>query len=166
MATLPSDALRIGEECLDALLGLEQSARLCFIGHIRTPWGPGDCPGNIAAARATGQGARIELAKGMERGLVGLSVGQPMVAVYWMDRARRDLIVQAPRHCDGPRGTFALRSPHRPNPIALSVVTIRGIDAVNGALEIDALDCFDGTPLLDLKPWLPTVDAPHREQAG
>ncbi|SFB70876.1 TrmO family methyltransferase domain-containing protein [Tropicimonas isoalkanivorans] len=164
MATHSSVSLRPGEECLEEPLWLEENARLCFIGRVRTPWGPEDCPGNIAAARATGQGARIELADGMERGLVGLSVGQPMVAVYWMDHARRDLIVQAPRHCDGPRGTFALRSPHRPNPIALSVVTIRAIDAAAGVLEIDALDCFDGTPLLDLKPWLPTVDAPHREQ--
>ena len=81
-----------------------------------------------------------------------------MQLLYWVDRGERDLIVQTPAHADGPRGTFALRSPVRPNPIALATVLITGIDGA--VVEIDAIDAFDGTPLLDIKPWIETVDVP------
>ena len=50
--------------------------------------------------------------------------------------------------------------PSRPNPIAVGVVRIIAVDAEAGVLTIDALDAFDGTPLLDIKPWLHSVDIP------
>jgi tRNA (Thr-GGU) A37 N-methylase len=77
-----------------------------------------------------------------------------------MDKARRDLVLQAPRHSKGPRGTFSLRSPVRPNPIALAVVSITSLDMDAGRIGIDAIDCFDDTPLVDIKPWIARVDAP------
>jgi len=77
--------------------------------------------------------------------------------LYWMDRARRDLVIQAPRHYGEPRGTFALRSPVRPNPIAASVVKLIGRDGTR--LSVVGLDCIDGTPLLDLKPYFASTDA-------
>lgn len=139
-------------------------AGVAFIGRIRSPWSPGDCPKNIRLARQTGRPASVELKPEYAPGLLNLSPGQPLMLLYWMAGARRDLIVQRPRHVDGPRGVFALRSPARPNPIALSAVTLTGVDAESGILHIDAIDCFDGTPLVDLKPWLPTVDRPASEQ--
>jgi tRNA (Thr-GGU) A37 N-methylase len=77
-----------------------------------------------------------------------------------MHAARRDLIVQSPAHRDGPTGTFALRSPARPNPIALADVRLLAIEAEGGHLTVDAIDAFDGTPVLDVKPWLASVDVP------
>ena len=80
-----------------------------------------------------------------------------LVVLYWMDRARRDLVLQVPRHYGEPRGTFALRSPVRPNPIAMSVVRLLKVDgttAVGGGL-----DCLDGTPLIDIKPYFASTDA-------
>ncbi|WP_372884479.1 SAM-dependent methyltransferase [Shimia sp.] len=135
-------------------------ATLHFIGRLRSPWSEGDCPRNVRAARETGKAAHIELAPEFLPGLEGLEVGQPVVLIYWMYRARRDLIRQVPRHADGARGTFALRSPVRPNPLAMSVVKITGIDLEAGTVGIDAIDCFDGTPLVDIKPWIGTVDDP------
>jgi tRNA (Thr-GGU) A37 N-methylase len=81
-----------------------------------------------------------------------------------MDRARRDLVIQMPRHLTIARGTFALRSPVRPNPIALSVVRL--IKVEGRTLSVVGLDCIDGTPLLDLKPYLPTVDVANPEHHG
>ncbi|WP_425092830.1 tRNA (N6-threonylcarbamoyladenosine(37)-N6)-methyltransferase TrmO [Tropicimonas sp. S265A] len=133
---------------------------VAFIGTIRSPWGKEDCPKNIGRARETGQGAHIELTEGYGPGLQGLSVGQAIVLLYWMDRTRRDIIVQRPRHVDGPRGVFALRSPARPNPIAMCTVRITELDPEAGRIGIDAIDVYDGTPLVDLKPWLETVDIP------
>lgn len=134
--------------------------RVAFIGHVRSAWEPGTAPRNIRQARDTGTAAAIELDPSYAPGLTGLSVGQHIIVLYWMDRSRRDLIVQNPRHTDGTRGTFALRSPARPNPIALSTVQITSLDLETGRIGIDAIDCFDGTPVVDIKPWLPTIDHP------
>ena len=56
-------------------------------------------------------------------------------------------------------GTFALRSPARPNPVALAVVKLLDVDQASGVVRIDAIDCVDGTPLIDLKPWFASIDA-------
>ena len=140
-------------------------AGLVFIGRIRSPWTDLDtCPKNLREARERmGQGAgaaRLEVDPPWRPGLLGLSAPCPLVLLYWMAEAPRDLIVQAPPHRPAPVGTFALRSPARPNPIALAIVTALEIDAGAGRIRIDAIDCLDGTPLLDLKPWLPGVDVP------
>ena len=78
------------------------------------------------------------------------------MVLYFMDQARRDLLVQAPRHGER-RGTFALRSPVRPNPIAMSVVRLLHIDGTR--LSVVGLDCLDGTPLIDIKPYFASVDS-------
>jgi tRNA-Thr(GGU) m(6)t(6)A37 methyltransferase TsaA len=103
---------------------------------------------------------RVHIGEPYRRGLVGLGAGMPVILLYWMAGARRDLVLQAPKHRSEPTGTFALRSPARPNPIALAVVTVLEIDLCEGVLTIDACDAFDGTPLIDIKPWLPRVDLP------
>lgn len=135
-------------------------AGLTFIGHIRSPWGPGTAPRNLRAARESGEGARIELRDGYAAGLAGLEVGRAIQVLCWVDRGVRNLIVQAPRHADSPKGTFALRSPVRPNPIALGTVIITSLDRDTGVIGIDATDAWDGTPVLDIKPWIDTVDVP------
>jgi tRNA-Thr(GGU) m(6)t(6)A37 methyltransferase TsaA len=149
---------REGEVALGFDPGGAADASLCFIGHIRSPWGKGTAPKNLRAARETGEGAQIVLKPGFAEGLSGLSVGQAIQVLYWVDRGQRDLIVQSPRHTDGSRGVFALRSPVRPNPIALGTVVITSIDG--NTIGIDATDAWDGTPVLDIKPWIPTVDVP------
>jgi tRNA-Thr(GGU) m(6)t(6)A37 methyltransferase TsaA len=121
-------------------------------------WGKGTAPKNLRAARETGEGARIVLNPEYVPGLTGLKIGQAIQVLYWVDRGTRDLIVQTPRHADGPRGVFALRSPVRPNPIALGTSVITSLEA--NTIGIDATDAWDGTPVLDIKPWISTVDVP------
>lgn len=67
-----------------------------------------------------------------------------------MHRARRDLVLRTPFSSMHTTGTFALRSPVRPNPIASSIVELVSIDGAT--LQVRGLDCLDGTPLIDLKP--------------
>ncbi len=135
--------------------------RVAFIGHVRSRWQPGDAPRNIGSAREAGAAATVELAPGYAQGLAGLEVGRHIILMYWMDRGRRDLIVQSPRHTDSARGVFSLRSPVRPNPIAMSTVRITSLDMETGVIGIDAIDCFDGTPVVDIKPWIETIDMPQ-----
>jgi tRNA-Thr(GGU) m(6)t(6)A37 methyltransferase TsaA len=149
---------RPGEVALPFDPSTRADAGLVFIGRIRSPWAKGTAPRNMRQARDTGQSARIELDPAYAPALAGLSVGQPIQLLYWVDRGQRDLLVQVPRHADGPRGTFALRSPVRPNPIALATAVITSLDGAT--IGIDATDAFDGTPVLDIKPWIDTVDVP------
>jgi tRNA-Thr(GGU) m(6)t(6)A37 methyltransferase TsaA len=152
--------IRDGEVTLPFDPADRAEAGVTFIGRIRTPWSKGHGPKNLIQARDTGQGATIELAPAYIPCLEGLEEGSAVVLLYWMDRAARNIAVQNPHHTDGTRGTFALRSPARPNPIALAVVILQGIDRDTGLLTIDAIDCYDNTPLLDIKPWKASIDVP------
>jgi tRNA-Thr(GGU) m(6)t(6)A37 methyltransferase TsaA len=130
-------------------------AELYFIGRIRTPWAlREDCPKNARESEAI---CTIEVDERWAEALTDIETCSHLLVLYWMDRARRDLVLQMPRHYREPRGSFALRSPVRPNPIATSVVRLVGR---NGrVLQVVGLDCLDGTPLLDLKPYFASTDA-------
>jgi tRNA-Thr(GGU) m(6)t(6)A37 methyltransferase TsaA len=146
-------------------LGFDPAKRIdagvTFIGHIRSDWSRGNSPHNINQGREAGGGnARIELAAGYAAGLQGLEIGRPIWVLCWMDRGRRDLIVQSPSHAPEPRGVFALRSPVRPNPIAMAAVIITSIDHETGIIGIDTTDAFDRTPVVDIKPWIEGIDVP------
>lgn len=130
-------------------------ASLYFIGRIHTPWTRReDCPKNGRESEAV---CTIEVDQRWAAGLTGLETSSHVVVLYWMDRARRDLVLQAPRHYAEQHGTFALRSPVRPNPIAMSVARLLGISG--NQLSVIGLDCLDRTPLLDLKPYFASTDA-------
>jgi tRNA-Thr(GGU) m(6)t(6)A37 methyltransferase TsaA len=125
-----------------------QDAHLVFIGAIRTPFATRDqCPRQGDAE--SGPECRVEIDPLWHAALAGIEGFAHLDLLYWMHRARRDLVTQTPRGGE-PLGTFALRSPVRPNPIALSRVALLGVEP--GALIVRGLDCLDGTPLLDIKP--------------
>jgi tRNA-Thr(GGU) m(6)t(6)A37 methyltransferase TsaA len=133
-------------------------AQLYFIGRIRTPWKTRkECPHNAKQAREIGAICTIEVDPRWQQALPGVETCSHLIVLYWMDKARRDLVVQAPRHYETGRPTFSVRSPVRPNPIALSVVELRKVEGTR--LEVVGLDCLDGTPLLDIKPYFASTDS-------
>jgi tRNA-Thr(GGU) m(6)t(6)A37 methyltransferase TsaA len=130
-------------------------AGVFFIGRIRTPWTRReDCPKN---ARGSDAECTIEVDPRYAAGLDGVAGCSHLVLLYFMHKARRDLLVQAPRHHPEPRGTFSVRSPVRPNPIAMSVVRLVRVEGTT--LSVVGLDCLDGTPLIDIKPYFASVDS-------
>ena len=144
--------LREGEIAVE--LPAKLDAQLYFIGRIRTPWKIRDeCPKN---GRETEEVCTIELEPRWAAGLQGLETVSRVLVLYWMDKARRDLVLQSPRHYAERRGTFALRSPVRPNPIAAAVTRLQRIEG--NKLFVIGLDCMDGTPLLDLKPYFASTE--------
>jgi len=152
---------RDGEIVLEAdPAGMPPDGHLVYLGRISSPWKTRqECPKNMAAARATGRTAAVELLPAFRPGLAGLSGTSHVVILTWLDRAPRNLIVQAPRHAVEPRGVFALRSPARPNPVGLHVARLLALDEPAGKLELDAIDVLDGTPVIDIKPYLASIDA-------
>ena len=83
-------------------------------------------------------------------GVSGLAQDQEILVLYWFEDVDRNSFVQQQRKNGIRRGVFALRTPHRPNPIGAAVVGIESID--NERIFVKGLDCLDGTPLLDIKP--------------
>jgi len=113
-----------------------------------------DCPKN---ARESDAICTIALDPRYAAGLKDVETCSHLVVLYWMDRAPRNLVLQKPAHYGVQRGTFALRSPARPNPIAMSVVKLHKIEG--SALMVSGLDCLDGTPLIDIKPYFASTDS-------
>jgi tRNA-Thr(GGU) m(6)t(6)A37 methyltransferase TsaA len=141
--------LRQGEVAV-AALPPQGDAALYFIGTIRTPWSRRqECP---KRGSLDGPICSIVVAERWRIALTDLARHRHIQVLYWMHRARRDLVLQTPFSTMHTTGTFALRSPVRPNPIASSIVQLVAIDGTT--LQVRGLDCLDGTPLLDLKPEL------------
>lgn len=155
------NAIRDGEEALTFdPAELPGDGHVVFIGRIASPWSNrAECPKNMAAARETGRPARAIIDADYRRGLLGLDGASHVVLFTWLADAGRSLIRQCPRHRPEATGTFALRSPVRPNPIGLHVVRLLGVDEMNGILDLEAIDVLDGTPLLDIKPYFASTDA-------
>jgi tRNA-Thr(GGU) m(6)t(6)A37 methyltransferase TsaA len=146
MESFMDDDARSGE--IVVALPAAFDAGLYFIGRVRTPWPTrADCP---RRGSHDGPLCRLEIDALWRPALSGLEGRAFVKALYFMDRARRDLLVLAPRGRDALLGTFALRSPVRPNPIASSVLKLEAFE--DGALVVRGLDCIDGTPLIDIKP--------------
>jgi tRNA-Thr(GGU) m(6)t(6)A37 methyltransferase TsaA len=86
--------------------------------------------------------------------LRGLRVGDEIVVLTWLDRARRDVLAVHPRG-DAARpqeGVFRTRSPHRPNPIGLHEVKVTAVDGLR--VRVDHIEAVDGTPVIDVKAVL------------
>ncbi|MEO4000184.1 tRNA (N6-threonylcarbamoyladenosine(37)-N6)-methyltransferase TrmO [Mesorhizobium sp. CAU 1732] len=139
---------------------LAPEAGLVFIGRVRSPWiDRAECPKNMAAAREMARPASIEIEQPYRQGLGGLETVSHLVVLTWLDKAARNLIVQKPRHAAAPRGTFALRSPVRPNPVGVHIVRLTGLDVSTGVLDLEAIDVLDGTPIIDVKPYYASTDS-------
>ena len=148
-----SEDIREGE--IAVALPDKFDAGVYFIGRIRTPWmRREECPKN---ARGSDAECVIEVDPRYAAALDGVAGCSHLVVLYFMDKARRDLVMQAPRHHPEPRGTFSVRSPVRPNPIAMSVVRLVRVEGTR--LIVVGLDCLDGTPLIDIKPYFASVDS-------
>ena len=118
------------------------------IGHVETPYTTlEECPKNVDPE---GPPCALVLDPRYEEALDGLHEGDQILILYWFEGVDRERLRQL-RRGEGPMmGTFALRSPHRPNPVAAAVLPIEGIDGTRVAVR--GMDCLDGTPLIDIKP--------------
>ena len=100
--------------------------------------------------------AWLEVSSFAVEGLQRLTVGSDVIVLTWFHRARRDVLKVYPRsdRSNPLTGVFATRSPDRPNPIGLHRVTIHRIR--KNRLRIGPIEALDGTPVLDIKPVLPS----------
>jgi tRNA-Thr(GGU) m(6)t(6)A37 methyltransferase TsaA len=133
-----------------------QRLELRVIGVVRSPLrDPADAPrqGDEGAPRA-----HLLLDPEVWPGLDGLRVGEELLVLTWLHRARRDVLHTRPRNDPNRReqGVFTTRSPDRPNPLGLHRVRVLALG--DNTVEVDAIEAVDGTPVVDLKPLLGAVD--------
>ncbi|MDX8396017.1 MAG: tRNA (N6-threonylcarbamoyladenosine(37)-N6)-methyltransferase TrmO [Mariprofundaceae bacterium] len=136
-----------------------QSIEMCPIGIVRSPYKE-----RFAAPRqpclGDSEDASIELNNGcnFDQALTDLEGFSHIWIIYWMHLNKGwNPTVTPPRGPKIRRGLFATRAPHRPNSIGISVVQLQKIEG--RTLHIQTLDMLDGTPVLDIKPYLPYADA-------
>ncbi len=118
----------------------------------------------IQPTGAAGIRGRIEIDPAYVDGLQDLDGFSHVVLVYHFHRAKKPNMVVTPFLDTKTRGLFATRAPARPNPIGLSVVRLLGIEG--NVLTIENVDMLDGTPLLDIKPYIPDMEPKGVERLG
>jgi len=135
----------------------------CPIGIVRSPFTePEGVP--IQPSRGRGVTAWVELRPELVEGLCDLEGFSHIILVCHLHRSEGFSLRVVPFLDDVPRGVFATRAPRRPNPIGLSVVRLV---AVQGArVEFEGVDLLDGTPVLDIKPYVPELDHGERIRLG
>ena len=133
------------------------------IGIIHTPFTkPEGMP--IQPTGAAGIRGTIDLFDEYHSGLKDLEGFSHIILLYHFHRSQGFNLQVVPFMDSELRGLFATRAPKRPNPIGISVVQLDKIE--NGVLHIQNVDIMDGTPLLDIKPYVPEFDSPQDIRTG
>jgi len=133
------------------------------IGVIHSPFSkPEGMP--IQPAFADGAEGIVEVLPQFAAGLKDLQGFERIWLIYWFDRTIETKLIVKPFRDSSERGLFSTRAPCRPNPIGMSPVRLLRI--VNNSLYVADIDVLDGTPLLDIKPYIPEFDCFEDSQCG
>ena len=133
------------------------------IGVVHSPFkGIGEMP--IQASGASEVRGTIEILPDFEKGLKDLEGFSHVILLYHFHQVRSSRLVVTPFLDSEQHGIFATRAPTRPNPIGLSVVRL--VRREGSVLHIANVDVVDGTPLLDIKPYVSDFDRPEADRFG
>ncbi len=133
------------------------------IGIIHSPFKePKGTP--IQPPGARGVAGSVELFPEYVEGLKDLGGFSHIILIYHFHLAKRPSLLVKPFMDDEPHGIFAIRAPSRPNPVGISVVRLVKVE--ENILHVEDMDIIDGTPLLDIKPFVPELDPPEVERRG
>jgi tRNA-Thr(GGU) m(6)t(6)A37 methyltransferase TsaA len=133
------------------------------VGTIESPFPePEGTP--IQPSRARGARGRVRVDARYQEALADLEGFERIWLLYWLHRAPEVRLRVRPFLDARERGLFATRAPARPVPLGMSAVRLLGIR--DGVLEVEDIDVVDGTPLLDIKPYVPEFDAFPESRAG
>ena len=133
------------------------------IGIVHSPFTElEDMP--IQPKGAAGIKGTVEVFESFTEGLKDLDGFSHIILLYHFHRSHGFNLTVVPFLDTEPRGLFSTRAPKRPNPIGLSIVRLDKIEG--GVLHIRNVDILDGTPLLDIKPYVPEFDAPAADRTG
>jgi tRNA-Thr(GGU) m(6)t(6)A37 methyltransferase TsaA len=140
-----------------------EELRIKPIGIIETPFHePAGAP--VQPSRASGAQGKVRVDPQFWPGLQDLAGFERIWLIYWLHRQPRSSLVVVPFLDQQPRGVFATRAPAHPTPVGMSAVRLIGLQ--DGVLEVADVDMLNGTPLLDIKPYVPEFDSYPASRAG
>lgn len=129
------------------------------IGYMRTTFATRvEAPRQPAASANTPGVIELLPGRNLEHAILDLAGWKRIWVIFWFDRNEgwRPKVLP-PRSTDGRKGVLSTRSPHRPNPLGLSALRLERVEGL--ALHVLDVDLLDGTPVLDIKPYVPYTDA-------
>ena len=126
------------------------------IGYVRSPYSDTTQVPRGPGTKHQAEGI-LEIAEEFAEGLLDIEGFSHLFVIWVFDRSESYELTGVPPTDDRPHGVFATRSPYRPNPIALTVVELLGREGRN--LSVRGIDMLDGTPILDIKPYLSGISA-------
>jgi len=133
------------------------------IGVIHSPFKePRGTP--IQPAGAKGTSGTVEIFPEYAKGLKDIEGFSHIILLYHFHLSKRSALLAKPYMDNETHGVFAMRGPSRPNPIGISVVRLVKVEG--NKLHIQDVDIVDGTPLLDIKPYIPEFDIREVERIG
>lgn len=118
----------------------------------------------IQSVGAFGIKGIVEVFPAFTEGLKDVEGFSHIILLYHFHKIKESMLLVTPFLDSQPRGVFATRAPKRPNPIGLSVVKLDGIEG--NILHVENVDILDGTPLLDIKPYVPEFDNHPADRVG
>jgi tRNA-Thr(GGU) m(6)t(6)A37 methyltransferase TsaA len=131
---------------------------IAVIGRARTPWRRReDAPHQPSAAPDSA--GLIEIDPEYRPALVDLDGFDRIWVIFVFDRSRGWAARVKPPRGGPKRGVFATRAPNRPSQIGLTCVALKSVDIEQGLLQVEGIDLLDGTPVLDIKPYLAVFDS-------
>ena len=134
---------------------MKEEIKLKPIGIIHTPYKePKGIP--IQGKFEKGVAGQIEMFPEYQEGLKDIEGFSHLILIYYFHRAKEEKLIGKPFLEDEPHGIFAIRSPKRPNHVGISIVKIEKIE--NNLITFSEVDILDGTPLLDIKPYVSHFD--------
>ena len=130
----------------------DRHIELTSIGVVRTAANDGDIPRHWSVSDVEGV---IEIFEPYRRGLQDIESGQRIIVLFYFDRSPAfdpSFLTQTPPHKKSPLGVFSICSPRRPNPIGLSVLKV--VERRGASIRVKGIDMYDGTPVVDIKPFI------------
>ncbi len=154
---------RSSAQAEEKTLSMTQQLSIEPIGVIETPFRePAGTP--IQPSRANGARGRVHIDPRLHAGLKDLEGFERIWLIYWFHKAPGSNLLVTPFLDTRQRGVFATRAPARPSPVGISAVRLLAIHG--GIIDVEDVDMLDGTPLLDVKPYVPEFDSYPDSRAG
>ncbi|WP_456369196.1 tRNA (N6-threonylcarbamoyladenosine(37)-N6)-methyltransferase TrmO [Geoglobus sp.] len=135
---------------------------LAPIGVVRSPYR--DFSQAPHQGRFSSAVSEIEVFEEFSPALKDIDTCTHLIVLYWLDRAKRDVLATKTPYGDEVRGVFATRSPHRPNPIGFCVVEL--LEVKGNVLRVRWLDALDGSLVVDIKPYSSDIDCVENAVIG
>jgi tRNA-Thr(GGU) m(6)t(6)A37 methyltransferase TsaA len=142
---------------------MREEIKIKPIGVIHTPYKePKGIP--IQGKFEKGVKGTVQLFPEYQAGLKDIKGFSHIILIYYFDRSKEEKLIGRPFLEDEPHGIFAIRSPHRPNHIGFSIVKLERVE--NNTITFSEVDILDGTPLLDIKPYVSHFDSRKNVKNG